>query len=466
MKKITVFFFLFCLQVLNFANASTPEKWDEETDVLVVGAGGAGLSAALAASENGASVILIEKQPFIGGNTLICGGFFNAAGTDIQKSQNISDSPELFYKQMLSSGKGKNSENLIKVLSEESLDTLTWLINHGVHFQDKVYQIYGSIYPRCHKPILPRGTAYIQALSEACLANHVVIKTGTELTKIFRSENGKVVGAEVQSEGKGKTIRTKKGMVLAAGGFSANKEMLKKYAPKLQTQYTDCAPGSTGEVLEIAKSVGAHLVNMDIVEVVPEGTPQIGLSARIYMLVKGVAFVNSEGKRFVDERASRNEIAKAFTDQGSEHCFTIADNENVRSLDKMQLKNLYRSLFAGLVWKADTIEDLASQTGLPAENLKRSISEISESVRPKNGPFWAVKIYPWIHYTLGGIKINEKAQCLDVQNRPIEGLFAAGQITGNVHGENRLGGNGLTDAIVFGRIAGRNVAKIASTSDY
>lgn len=463
MKKITVFFLIVWFQVLGFAYAATPEKWDEEIDVLVVGAGGAGLSAALSASENGASVILIEKQPFIGGNTLISGGFYNAPGTEIQKTQNIPDSSELFYKQMLSSGKGKNSERLIKVLAEESLDTLTWLIKYGVHFQDKVYQIYGSIYPRCHKPILPRGTAYVQALSQACLANRVLIRTGTQLTKIFRGDDGIVVGAEVQSDGIAKTIRTKKGVALAAGGFGANKEKVKKYAPNLGAHYTDSAPGSTGEVLDIAQTVGAQLVNMEIVEVVPEGTTEIGLSARIYMLIKGVAFVNSEGKRFVDEGASRSEIAKALRTQNTEQCFTIADNQNVQSLDKMQLKNLYRSLFDGQVWKADTIEDLARQTGLPVENLKQSIAEIPENVRPKNGPFWAVKIYPWIHYTLGGIKINEKTECLDANDQPIEGLFAAGQITGNVHGENRLGGNGLTDAIVFGRIAGRNAAKMRST---
>lgn len=354
---------------------------------------------------------------------------------------------------------------MIKTLSRESLDTFLWLIKHGVHFQDKVYQIYGSIYPRCHKPILPRGTAYVQALSEACLANGVLIRTSTKLTQLIKSEDGVIVGAEIQSEGKSKNVRTKKGVVLAAGGFGANKAMIEKYAPRLKTQYTDSAPGSTGEVLEMAKSVGAQLVNMEIVEVVPEGTRDIGLSARIYMLVKGVAFVNAEGKRFVDERASRSEIAKALRNQETEHCFTIADNENVQSLDKMQLKNLYRSLFDGQVWKADTIEELASQTDIPVDNLKHSISQIPEKVRPKSAPFWAVKIYPWIHYTLGGIKINEMAECLDSQDHPIEGLFAAGQITGNVHGENRLGGNGLTDAIVFGRIAGRNIAKRLSTYD-
>lgn len=448
MKKIIGFFLFCCFQILTCVNASSiPEKWDETVDALVVGAGGAGLSAALSASENGASVILIEKQPFIGGNTLICAGYYNAAGTDIQKSQNIPDSSELFFEQMRSSGNGKNSEDLIRVLSKESADTLSWLIKNGVHFQDKVYQIYGSIYPRCHKPIIPKGAAYVQALSEACLANRVLIRTGTTLTKIFRRNDGVVVGAEVQSEGKTKTIGTKKGIVLAAGGFGASKEMIKKYAPNLRTHKTDSAPGSTGEVLEIAKSVGANLVNMEIVEVV-----------RVYTLVKGVAFVNSEGKRFVDEGASRSEIAKAFESQETE-CYTIADNENVQLLDKMQLKNLYRSLFDGQVWKADTIEELASQTGLPLNNLKQSILEIPENIRPKNGPYWAVKINPWIHYTLGGIEINEKAQCLDSQSHPIEGLFAAGQITGNVHGENRLGGNGLTDAIVFGRIAGRSVAK-------
>lgn len=439
--------------------AEPPSKWDESVDVVVVGGGGAGLSAALSAAEHGASVVLVEKQPYIGGDTLVSGGYFNAARTEIQKKAGVSDDPELFKEQIEVSGDGRNDAALAKTLAFESADTLKWLEANGVHFQSKVYQIYGSVHQRSHKPSLPRGTAYVQALSKACLAKGVEIRSSTKLTGIYRSGSDRVEGVETMSGSSVKKIRAVRGVILASGGFAANADMISRFAPKLSAYPSDSMPGNTGEVMNMAQKIGASTTNMDVIEVVPEGAPSLAMSARIYTLVKGVVFINDKGERFVDERAPRNRIAAELIKQGAENCFTVADNENVQSLDKMQLKNLYRALFAGMVWKADTLKDLAEQIGVPYRNLERSVNELPDEQRPKSAPFWAVKVYPWIHYTLGGLRINEKSECLDANGKVIAGLYAAGQITGNVHGANRLGGNGLSDAIVFGRIAGRNAAE-------
>jgi flavocytochrome c len=436
-----------------------PSVWDKTFDVVVVGGGGAGLSAALSAAESGARVLLIEKEAFIGGDTLISGGYFDAAGTPLQNRLGIEDSRELYEEQMLLSADGRSDPKLAAALAAKSEETWEWLKRHGVKFEDRVYQIYGAMHRRSHKALLPRGSGYIKALSEACLEKGVVIRTSCTLQKIIR-EAGRVTGILASLKGgENIAVRARRGVVLAAGGFGANPKMISQYSPRHAALQADSARGGTGEALRLAREVGASVSNMDSIETVPEGSPSPGLSVRIYTVINGLVFVNAEGRRFIDENSPRKALAEAILREGSGSCFTIADSANVASLDKMQIKNLYRSMFSGLAWRADTLEELAEKTGLDPENLRQSVAEVASHLRPSKPPFWAVRMHLWIHYTLGGLRINEHAACLDDAGRVIDGLFAAGQITGNVHGANRLGGNGLTDAVVFGRIAGESAAK-------
>ena len=435
---------------------------NKDIDVIVVGAGAAGLSAALSAAECGAKVLLLEKADYIGGDSLISGGYMNVPGSDAQKKKGIVDSPDLFYEQMMQSGQGYNSAELARVLADNALDTSRWLIEHGVHFDGEVYQIYGSGYQRSLRASAPQGKGYIEALSDACLAHGVEIRTSCAVKTLLKDEQtGRVVGVTCFFDDVSEPLRlfAKRGVVLAAGGFGANAQMLSRWAPEVRAFPTDTGKGSTGEVLQEAMRVGAQVTNLDIVECIPEGASSHDQSVRLYVVLEGLLFVNKKGERFVDEAVGRDALAKALLKEGPENCFTLVDSHNVARLDRLQQKNLYRAYFAGQAWKADSLKALAAKLGIDYQNLKKSLAQLPEKRRLLKPPFWAMRMHLWVHYTLGGVVINSNAQCLDTNGQPISGLYAAGQITGNVHGANRLGGNGLTDALVFGRIAGRECAK-------
>ncbi len=430
-------------------------------DVVVVGAGAAGLSAALEAANAGTSVILIEKDSFVGGDTLVSGGFFNAPDPELQSKSGIIDSPEFYLQQIRKSANGKGSPFLQKTLAENAFETLEWLKSNGIVFEDHIYEIYGSRHPRCHKPKGVSGTSYIQKLSEACLKAGVRLYTKTEFVDFVKEAN-RFLGINVVNENRLKTIFAKS-IVLAAGGFGNNQEMLKRYMPNLKFVYSDTK--GSGYVLKKAIDHGLKVENMNAIECVPEGSFLDQFSARIYVFIEGVIFVNENGERFVDETATRRDISNALIAQGSRRCYTICGSECISLMDKILQKNLYRAYFSGQVWKADTLEALCETIDIPHSQVKKyAVDQSTKTNFPRKSPFWAVRMYPWVHYTLGGLAINEKGQCSNEQGETIPNIFAAGQITGNIHGENRLGGNGLTDAFVFGRIAGREAAKLAKNT--
>lgn len=428
-------------------------------DVLVVRSGAAGLSAALEAAQAGCKVILIEKESHVGGDTLRSGGFYNAPDPRLQELVHVADSPEFFFQQLEESANGKGDPSLRKILAYNSLETLEWLKKQGVVFEERVFQIYGAKHPRSHKPSLISGTSYIQKLTEACIKHGVEIKTESDFED-FLIEGTTIVGAKVSHKGLGESIFAKT-LVLAAGGFGNNPEMVKRYVPSLKFVFSDSR--GHGSVLQKAIDLGLKAENMDIVECVPEGSFLDQFSARIYVFVKNTLFVNQKGERFVDETAQRNVISKALIAQGDQRCYTIVGSENISKMGKDLQKNLYRAYFAGQVWKANTMEELCKTIDIPFAPIAKYIRKSDRSNIPTEAPFWAVRMYPWIHYTLGGLSINTDANCISSDGKVVPNLFAAGQITGNVHGENRLGGCGLTDAFVFGRIAGQNAAKAAKS---
>ncbi len=447
---------------LVLAQSAGRESWDAQADVVVVGSGAAGLSAAITAADAGCSVLLAEKAEHLGGDTLLAGGDFNAVDPVRQKAQGIEDSPELFLRHILASGDGKNSPELARELAYGATDALEWLEGLGARFLPKVSLIYGGMYPRSHKPVLARGKEYIRVLTEQALRRKVRIRTKTEVRSLIVSgEEGDaagVAGVLAVRDGREIRIRARRGVVLASGSFGAGRELLRRHAPATAELPTDSSPGNTGLMLEAARRAGAELVNMDEVECVPGAAPGFRNPLRLDYDQTRMIMVNSRGESFVNELSTRREIARAvFAQRGL--CWSVADSETVSRLDPATQKFLYQGLFAGRAFQGRTPRELAGKIGLPAKRFEQTFRSMARERRLLSPPFWAVPIHMRVHVTLGGVRIDAQARCLNDQGQPVRRLYAAGGVTGNVHGANRIGGNGINTAVVFGRIAGRNAAQ-------
>ena len=443
---------------LVFAQASSARRWDAQADVVVIGSGAAGLCAAIEAAGQHRSVLLLERNAHLGGDTLLAGGYFNAVDEKRQRAQGIlGDSPELFFEQILESGGGKNSPELARVLACGATDALDWLEGLGVRFLPRVSLIYGGLYPRSHKPVLDRGKEYIRVLSERALRLKVRIRRETTARELVVTQHGEICGVVAESAGKELRIRALRGVVLASGSFGAGRELLRRFAPETADLPTDSNPGNTGLMLSAAEAAGASLINLSEVECVPGAAPGFKNPLRLDYDQTRMIMVNERGESFVDELATRRVIARAvFRQKGL--CWSVADSETVARLDPMTQKFLYQGLYSGRAFRADTPEELAGMIGLPAGRFARTFRSMAAARSLSRPPFWAVPIHMHVHVTLGGLQVDAQARCLDRQGRVMPRLYAAGGAIGNVHGANRIGGNGINTAVVFGRIAGRNAA--------
>lgn len=445
------------------------------TDVVVIGAGNAGLAAAVEASTKGAKVIILEKMAFIGGNSIRSGGAFNAVDPDRQGKQKIEDSIDKHFQQTFEGGDKKADPELVHTLVNGAPEALKWLEGMGMKFNDDVFTVLGALWPRSHAPIDPLGTGFVKTLKAADDKNKVQTLVDMKVNQIIR-ENGKVTGV-VAVDAAGARIRynAKMGVVLATGGFSANKEMRQKYNPKLTPNLgTTNHPGATGDGIIMAQNIGADLVGMEYIQLLPLGDPASGaLDGWIGMNVEDYIFVNKDGKRFVSEAERRDVMTQALIQQRDQFMYVICD---AHSMPTPQTKNSFNQTAESLVksgkdFSADTIEALAQKIGIDPAALKATVDRYNEGIDSKNdevgkkllgnkldkAPFYASGRVPTVHHTMGGVRINTKAQVIDVNGAVIPGLYAAGEVTGGIHGSNRLGGNALADTIVFGRIAGQNV---------
>ena len=444
--------------------ASAPEIWDRQYDVVVLGSGGAGLAAALSAAARGLTVAVFEKNARIGGDTLNSSGFFNAAGLSGTK-----DKPIDHAREMIELGEGLNDPELVRTFTENCPGTFKWLQSLGMQFEDKPYKIYGTKEFRSYRPNRPRGTGYIHALGEASLKAGVSIELGCTAVDIYHvPETRQVLGVLIEKDGRSFSVRARRGIVLATGGFGANAEMLRRYAPELSALQHDSTPGATGDGHRLAERAGADLVNMQFVEIVPGGPVSIPYVIRLDIYPDRMVMVNARGERFVDERSDRKTLGEAILAQPGGIAYTITDNETVSSSDILDQKYLHQARHAGVVVRARNWAELAEKLSVPRHALERTLARAcagrtgQTSEGPcrrivRRAPFWAQKIELHIHVTLGGVRINSKAQVLDKNGVPISGLYAAGEIVGNLHGAVRLGGNGVSSAVVFGRIAGENI---------
>ena len=461
------------------AESAVPEKWDDSYDVIVVGAGGAGMAAAVMAADQGAKVALLERLAFPGGNTQLARGQMNAADPVRQPRQGIKDSPELHAKQTLEAGDFRGNPDRVRVLCENAYDAVTWLESLGLVFQKDVYQMFGGLYPRAHEPDMPEGQGYVSVLLKALSDRKVPILTNIRVTDIIRDTpaSGEVRGVRCETKDGVRYLQARKAVVLATGGFSANKYLRELHDPRVAGLGTDNLPNETaGDVMMAAVRVGGYLVGMDFLQSTP-GAPagkkmKIILNSRVGELV----FVDKRGNRIVDEGGRRDVIRDAVLATPERYAYTVLDNETYQKYPAAIHKSVEEGIKIDEAWTAPTLKELAVKMGVDPEGLEKGVARYNSFVdkgvdedfgkdkrnllkRIEVGPFWACYTGMTVHHTMGGLSCNVKAQVLDWQGKVVPRLYAAGEIAGGIHGTNRVGGNALLDCFVYGRIAGTNAGK-------
>ena len=452
-------------------------------DVVVIGAGGAGFSAAITARNAGANVVLLEKMPAVGGNSLISGAEMNAAKNWVQPKLGINDdSPELHAEDTFKGGDGKGDMKVINVMTHQALDAAKWCRDYlGVRFEDdNLFFFGGHSRKRALIPVGHTGTEFIAKFQAKADELGIPVITNMKAEELIKNKDGRVVGVKATMDGSEYTFNAKGGVVLATGGFGANPEMVKKYNPKIDERFkTTDAPGSTGEALYMAERAGAELVNMGYIQTYPICDP---ISGAIELIADarfdGAIMLNQEGKRFVEELQRRDVLSEAILNQTGQYCWVLW-NDNIGKISntvKAHANEYEAFTKQGIMTTCDDLKCIADFTKIPFDQLRKTVKRVSDMAGKGNdkdfnhraglmdmqqGKYYVIKAVPSTHHTMGGVRINEKAEALTAEGKVIPGLWAAGEVTGVTHGTNRLGGNAYTDIIVFGRIAGEAAAKAA-----
>ena len=490
-------------------------------DVVIIGAGGSGLTAAVEVLRAGGSVLVIDKMANVGGNTAAAGSALNAAGTTIQKagtiaptgieaieamlarepqnddmkrwqesvrkdldaylatgSTHVFDSVDLHKLQTYADGDYVAKTELVEVLGDNAPKAIEFLSELGTQWKPEITAAVGATWQRSHQPtgsfgglgndfVLPQYKFVVNNGGEV-----VVDRKAEELIM----EDGRVVGVKgTSSDGTPFEYRANKGVIMATGGFAANVEMRQEYnkfwANLDENVPTSNLPCATGDGIVMAKAIGANLVGMEWIQLVPGC--EVNMSASISNLI----FVNAEGNRFVREDDRRDVLSGAILSQTGSYFWGVQDAHNVWDIQKgvaANKKTVEELVAGGGLIEAATIEELAEKIGVDPTNLKNSIDTYNKAVAGveadplgrklfeyplDKGPYYASKGNAKVHHTMGGIEINENCQVLDTNGNVIPGFFACGEVTGGIHGSNRLGGNAIADVIVFGRVAGQNAMK-------
>lgn len=449
-------------------------------DVVVIGAGGAGFSAAIEAKNAGANVVLLEKMPAVGGNSLISGAEMNAARNWVQPKLGIlDDSAERHAADTFKGGDKKGDMKVINVMTANALDAAKWCRDYlGVRFEDdNLFFFGGHSRKRALIPVGHTGTEFIAKFQAKADELGIPVITDMKAEELIKDKTGRVVGVKATSHSATYTFNAKGGVVLATGGFGANKAMVKKYNPKIDERFkTTDAPGTTGEALYMAKRAGAQLVNMGYIQTYPICDPISGVIELIAdSRFDGAIMLNQEGKRFVEELERRDVLSEAILKQTGNYCWVLW-NDNIGKISNTVKEHPteYEAFTKqGIMATCPDLKCIADFTKMPLKQLESTVKRVSSMAGKGNdkdfhhrgglmdmseGQYYVIKAVPSTHHTMGGVRINEKAQALTAKGQVIPGLWAAGEVTGVTHGTNRLGGNAYTDIIVFGRIAGEAAA--------
>ena len=447
-------------------------------DVIVIGGGGAGLAAAVSAAEQNASVLLLEKMSCVGGNTALSTGFYSAVNPELSARFGIKDTMTEYVEQMLRSGGGKNDPALVWQLAQNALPTLRWIADYGLKLQDALMSSQGSGGFRDHRPIRSNGRSYVDTLLAAAMKLRVDVRTNHPVTKLLRSQpNGCVDTVEVQLPDGIVRFRAKKGIVIASGGFGANLKLVAHYAPRLAGLNSHNSQGNTGEMMFAAQSVGAQLSDMNCIQCLPGSPPGRKRRVRLHTDQAWFILINQQGSRFIREDALRSDLQEAILELPDRLAYTLVDDIGMRAQDILIQKETVLGVESGDAWRTESLSEMARCFGVDPQTLIQTVVKYNQAVQTGQDnlgrlpiymqhpiikpPFWGCYASLSVHTTMGGIVIDCEARCLDENNRPIEHLFAAGETTAGVHGRNRLGGHGLPDAMVFGRIAGKNAVQMA-----
>jgi len=490
-----------------------------DADVVVVGAGGAGMTAAITAAAEGKSVVILESQSMVGGNSVRATGGMNAGKTVYQDENEFGesagvektlktaaekyadnetitalaktvseqwaayqanptgyfDSVELMELDTMIGGKGINDPALVETLCENSADAIDWLDEHGITLHN-VSSFGGASVKRIHRPVndegkvVSVGSYMIPLLEENCKKAGVQILLNTTANEILTDANGAAVGVKATgSTGETVTVNAK-AVVLTTGGFGANLDMVVKYKPELKGFMTTNAAGIQGQGIEMAEAIGAATVDMDQIQIHP--TVEANTAALITEGLRGdgAVLINAEGKRFIDEVGTRDVVSAAEIAQTGSYSWLVVDQAMTDNSSVIQ-----GYIKKGYTVTGATYEELAKAMGVDEAALAETMNNWNGYVEAKNdpdfgrtsfanplntAPYYAIKVTAGVHHTMGGLKINPNTEVLNENGEVIPGLFAAGEVTGGVHGANRLGGNAVADFTVFGRIAG------AAASDY
>ena len=500
-------------------NNAAAEDSTVDADVVVVGAGGAGMTAAITAAAEGKSVVILESQPMVGGNSVRATGGMNAGKTVYQDENEFGesagvektlktaaekyadnetitalaktvseqwaayqanptgyfDSVELMELDTMIGGKGINDPELVETLCANSADAIDWLDEHGITLHN-VSSFGGASVKRIHRPVnaegktVSVGSYMIPLLQENCEKAGVKMMLDTTATEILTDANGAAVGVKATGAS-GETVTVNaKAVVLATGGFGANLDMVVKYKPELKGFMTTNAPGIQGQGIEMAQAIGAATVDMDQIQIHP--TVEANTAALITEGLRGdgAILINEEGQRFIDEVGTRDVVSAAEIAQTGSYSWLVVDQAMADASSVIQ-----GYIKKGYTVTGATYEELGKAMGVDAAAFAETMEKWNGYVEAKNdpdfgrtsfanplntAPYYAVKVTAGVHHTMGGLKINANTEVLNEKGEVIPGLFAAGEVTGGVHGANRLGGNAVADFTVFGRIAG------AAASDY